>query len=78
MIAVDRCSCTCTDGCISKDCECKKESLKNFCKKEVINEEEAFLRGWPEQGWYKNDLLQENTQLPTQQQIQIFECCKGK
>ena len=24
--------CTCTDGCVSNDCECKKASLQLFCK----------------------------------------------
>ena len=24
--------CTCTDGCVSNDCECKKASFQLFCK----------------------------------------------
>ena len=78
MVAFNRCSCTCTDGCMSAQCECKQATLRQFCRRNNLSEAEAFEKGYPQSGWYKNDLLQGlDTQLPFQDQIQIFECSKG-
>ena len=78
MTAPDRCVCSCTDGCISGECECKLATLRLFCSRHGLTESAAFQQGYPKTGWYKDDLLQAlDTPLPFQDQIQIFECCKG-
>ena len=79
MLAVKRCRCDCTDGCISNDCNCKLETLKLFCKTHNVSVAQAKEMGYPESGWYKDDLLQ-GLQVPEpltfKHQLQIFECCQ--
>ena len=79
MIAINRCTCKCTDGCISENCACKIATFKEFCRFNNISEQVALDKGYPKGGWYQNDLLQGlDTSLPYQKQLRLFECCKGK
>ena len=78
MIAKHRCSCTCTDGCITDQCQCKIATFKEFCKFNEISESAAIAKGYPKGGWYQHDLLQGlDTTLPYEKQLRIFECSKG-
>ena len=75
IIAKNRPTCSCEDGCIGPDCNCKQETLKNYLQNTRVSKARAFQEGFPQEGVYKNDRLDVPENI-LQNRLLIFECCK--